>query len=119
MPANILNHLFQYKCFHQYVTVVYDFQTIFEKLAETELKKRRIIGKKDQSFTVKTRTHVPTNFALIAYYSKEALTNECEYFTYRGKDCKDAFADFANFPKKIFLQKKSRQIIVRENLSQT
>ena len=79
------------------------------------VKKRRIKGKKNQSFTVKTHTHVPTNFALIGYYSKEALTNEYEYFTYRGKDCKDAFADFANFPKKIFLQKKSRQIIVREN----
>lgn len=81
------------------------FETIFAQLDETELKTEESRGKDNQPYTAKTHNHIPTSFALAACYSKEFLSKENEYFSYRGEDCTDVFAeemekylsDFADF----------------------
>ena len=81
VPANILKHLFRFKSLYQYVKVFYDFEIMLAKLNDAELKLEEL-RKKNQSYTVKTHKHVPTNFALCVHYSKE-LEKENEYFVYR------------------------------------
>ena len=57
------------------------------------IKNRRIKGKKQRAVYCKTHNYVPTSFALAACYSKEFLSKENEYFSYRGEDCNDVFAE--------------------------
>ena len=64
------------------MAVVYDFAIRFAKLDEAALKQEELRVEKEQSYTVKTHKHVPTNFALCVHYSKE-LEKENEYFVYR------------------------------------
>ena len=45
---------------YQYVKVFYDFEIMLAKLNDAELKLEEL-RKKNQSYTVKTHKHVPTN----------------------------------------------------------
>ena len=65
MPARTLKYILWSKYFYQDVTVVYDFETMFEKLEEAELKLEK--KKKNQWYTEKTHMHVPTTFALAVH----------------------------------------------------
>ena len=76
------------------MTVVYDFAIKFAKLDEAELKQEELTVEKEQSYTVKTHKHIPTNFALVVHYSKDLLTTENEHLVCRVEDFTEIFGEY-------------------------
>ena len=81
------------------------FETIFAQLDETELKTEESRGKNNQPYTAKLTTTYQQALHWLLVIQKNFLSKENEYFSYRGEDCNDVFAeemekylsDFADF----------------------
>ena len=71
------------------IIFLYDFEI------DNQSKPKELRKSKDESYTIKTNTHMPIEFALVIYYL-DYKELEDEYFSYIGKDSLDVFVKAMN-----------------------